>query len=55
VLGYAARRSAAAAASRDARATRRSCMNPQGLEEFGATDPSRAPLKRAPTCRCGDR
>ena len=22
-------------------------MNPQGLEEFGATDPSRAPLKRA--------
>jgi glycogen synthase len=38
VLGYARRR-------------RRSCaplvLNPQGLEEFGATDPSRARLKRA--------
>ena len=28
------------------RAARTSRLNPQGLEEFGATDPSRAPLKR---------
>lgn len=40
VLGYArARRKGEAAAPL--------VMNPQGLEEFGATDPSRAPLKRA--------
>jgi glycogen synthase len=39
VLGYArARKKGAAAAPL--------VMNPQGLEEFGATDPSRAPLKR---------
>lgn len=40
VLGYArARRTGAGTAPL--------IMNPQGLEEFGATDPSRAPLKRA--------
>jgi glycogen synthase len=38
VLGYARRRSRAAAPL---------VLNPQGLEEFGATDPSRAPWKRA--------
>jgi glycosyltransferase involved in cell wall biosynthesis len=38
VLGYARRRAAATAPL---------VMNPQGLEEFGATDPSRARLKRA--------
>ena len=40
VLGYARGR-------RSAGATAPLVMNPQGLEEFGATDPSRAPLKRA--------
>lgn len=38
VLGYARRRASAAAPL---------VLNPQGLEEFGATDPSRARLKRA--------
>lgn len=38
VLGYARRR---------ARASAPLVLNPQGLEEFGATDPSRARLKRA--------
>jgi glycogen(starch) synthase len=38
VLGYARRRRAAGAPL---------VLNPQGLEEFGATDPSRARLKRA--------
>jgi len=38
VLGYARRR---------ARTTAPLVLNPQGLEEFGATDPSRARLKRA--------
>jgi len=38
VLGYARRR---------ARATAPLVLNPQGLEEFGATDPSRARVKRA--------
>ncbi len=38
VLGYARRRAGAAAPL---------VLNPQGLEEFGATDPSRARLKRA--------
>lgn len=38
VLGYARRRS---------RSTAPLVLNPQGLEEFGATDPSRARLKRA--------
>jgi glycosyltransferase involved in cell wall biosynthesis len=38
VLGYARRRSTATAPL---------VLNPQGLEEFGATDPSRARLKRA--------
>jgi glycogen synthase len=37
VLGYARRRTRAHAPL---------VLNPQGLEEFGATDPSRAPLKR---------
>ena len=37
VLGYARRRSSLPAPL---------VLNPQGLEEFGATDPSRAPLKR---------
>jgi glycosyltransferase involved in cell wall biosynthesis len=40
VLGY-------ARARRRGNATAPLVMNPQGLEEFGATDPSRAPLKRA--------
>lgn len=40
VLGY-------ARARRAGRAAAPLVMNPQGLEEFGATDPSRAPLKRA--------
>ena len=40
VLGY-------ARARRRGEATAPLVMNPQGLEEFGATDPSRAPLKRA--------
>ena len=31
---------------RQAGATAPLVLNPQGLEEFGATDPSRAPLKR---------
>jgi len=57
VLGYARLRRFAASAgqARIARgpaagqggATAPLVMNPQGLEEFGATDPSRAPLKRA--------
>jgi glycogen synthase len=38
VLGYARRRARSAAPL---------VLNPQGLEEFGATDPSRAPFKRA--------
>lgn len=38
VLGYARRR---------AKSTAPLVLNPQGLEEFGATDPSRAKLKRA--------
>ncbi len=38
VLGYARRRATARAPL---------ILNPQGLEEFGGTDPSRAPLKRA--------
>jgi glycogen(starch) synthase len=38
VLGYARRRAISAAPL---------VLNPQGLEEFGATDPSRAPMKRA--------
>lgn len=38
VLGYARRR---------AHSTAPLVLNPQGLEEFGGTDPSRAPLKRA--------
>jgi glycosyltransferase involved in cell wall biosynthesis len=40
VLGY-------ARARRQGAGTAPLVMNPQGLEEFGATDPSRAPLKRA--------
>lgn len=48
VLGYArARRSAASARQTADAATAPLVLNPQGLEEFGATDPSRAPLKRA--------
>jgi glycosyltransferase involved in cell wall biosynthesis len=53
VLGYARlRRHTATAreapsAARLGGATAPLVMNPQGLEEFGATDPSRAPLKRA--------
>jgi glycogen(starch) synthase len=50
VLGYARLRRAAAAgaqAADRAGATAPLVMNPQGLEEFGATDPSRAPLKVA--------
>ncbi|HEX9367269.1 MAG TPA: glycosyltransferase family 4 protein [Vicinamibacterales bacterium] len=39
VLGYARARARGATAPL--------VLNPQGLEEFGATDPSRAPLKRA--------
>jgi glycogen synthase len=46
VLGYARHRRSAAAASR-AGATAPLVLNPQGLEEFGATDPGRARLKRA--------
>jgi glycosyltransferase involved in cell wall biosynthesis len=38
VVGYARHRSSAGAPL---------VLNPQGLEEFGATDPARAPLKRA--------
>ena len=44
VLGYARR---ARRTRRGQAATAPLVMNPQGLEEFGATDPSRAPLKRA--------
>ncbi len=40
VLGYARARAQGTAAAP-------LVLNPQGLEEFGATDPSRAPLKRA--------
>lgn len=50
VLGYARLRSSAASAGQaphDPRATAPLVMNPQGLEEFGATDPKRAPLKVA--------
>jgi glycogen synthase len=51
VLGYArARRHARGdrpGASASHAATAPLVLNPQGLEEFGATDPSRAPLKRA--------
>ena len=46
VLGYARLRRSAASARR-AGATAPLVLNPQGLEEFGATDPGRAPLKRA--------
>jgi glycogen(starch) synthase len=45
VLGYARYRRSEA--SRRAGATAPLVLNPQGLEEFGATDPGRAPLKRA--------
>jgi len=45
VLGYARARLRDGGAK--AGATAPLVMNPQGLEEFGATDPSRAPLKRA--------
>jgi len=44
VLGYARLRGSAASA---AQAPAPLVLNPQGLEEFGATDPSRAPLKVA--------
>jgi glycogen(starch) synthase len=49
VLGYAQARGRAPGSSSPARAraTAPLVLNPQGLEEFGATDPSRAPLKRA--------
>ena len=50
VLGYARLRrfaTTAGQARRTTEATAPLVMNPQGLEEFGATDPSRAPLKRA--------
>jgi glycogen(starch) synthase len=49
VLGYARLRRAAASAQPPVplRATAPLVLNPQGLEEFGATDPSRAPLKVA--------
>lgn len=50
VFGYARarlRRSAASARQARPAATAPLVMNPQGLEEFGATDPERAPLKRA--------
>ena len=50
VLGYARLRRAAITAGQAADrggATAPLVMNPQGLEEFGATDPSRAPLKVA--------
>ena len=55
VLGYARRRRVAASEGRprdrepaaNTDATAPLVLNPQGLEEFGATDPSRAPLKRA--------
>jgi glycogen synthase len=44
VLGYARLRASGASAGRP---TAPLVFNPQGLEEFGATDPSRAKLKRA--------
>ena len=48
VLGYARARLRARAHGPGASGgTAPLVMNPQGLEEFGATDPSRAPLKRA--------
>ena len=48
VLGYArVRASAAAGTQARSGATAPLVLNPQGLEEFGATDPSRARLKRA--------
>jgi glycosyltransferase involved in cell wall biosynthesis len=49
VLGYARLRRFAASAgqARGPDASAPLVMNPQGLEEFGATDPSRAPLKVA--------
>jgi glycosyltransferase involved in cell wall biosynthesis len=50
VFGYARMRGADAAGisrARERGATAPLVMNPQGLEEFGATDPSRAPLKVA--------
>jgi glycogen(starch) synthase len=47
VLGYARARLRARGAGAPVGATAPLVLNPQGLEEFGATDPSRAPLKRA--------
>jgi glycogen(starch) synthase len=49
VLGYARARlrPSGASARQAADATAPLVLNPQGLEEFGATDPARAPLKRA--------
>ena len=47
VLGYARLRGYAASGSRPGVASAPLVFNPQGLEEFGATDPSRAKLKRA--------
>jgi len=49
VLGYARARlrPSGAAAGQAATGTAPLVLNPQGLEEFGATDPARAPLKRA--------
>ena len=47
VLGYARLRAQAAVSPRQAGATAPLVLNPQGLEEFGATDPSRARLKVA--------
>jgi glycogen synthase len=46
VLGYARARLRARGDGSAGQATAPLVMNPQGLEEFGATDPSRAPLKR---------
>ena len=47
VLGYARLRGSPATAGHAAGATAPLVLNPQGLEEFGATDPKRARLKRA--------
>jgi glycogen synthase len=47
VFGYARARTRLRRTASSAGATAPLVLNPQGLEEFGATDPERAPLKRA--------
>jgi hypothetical protein len=55
VLGYARLRGSTTTAGRAAGATAPLVFNPQGLEEFGATDPSARGSSGRRICRCGGR